>query len=175
MRGGADEETSGWADGAGAPDGVWEKRGRTWAKVLFVVALVGLGFFQGLHMADAPDTPVAYQHGQLVATDALKQALYDPSTRARGGGPAAGAEYANEAGETCRRFVHRELRGSACQQDGDWRIVEMRQGVADPDAGVVPARPAVTAGPTAPRVPPVPAALPAPKQQEGAAENGTGN
>jgi hypothetical protein len=124
----------------GAETGQWavarDVAGRTWAKVLFVVLLVGLGLIQGYHLADVPDTPVAYEQGRLVATDALENALHDPSTRGRVGAPAAGAAFANGAGERCRRFVDREVRGIACQQDGDWRIVELRQSAAEPDAGI---------------------------------------
>jgi hypothetical protein len=136
----------------GAETGHWagarDVAGRTWAKVLFVVVLVGLGLIQGYHLADVPDTPVAYEQGRLVATDRLENALHDPATGARVGGPAAGAPFANAAGERCRRFVDGEVRGVACQQEGDWRIVELRQGAADPDAGaaVAPGPAEVPAG-----------------------------
>lgn len=120
--------------GGGRWVGFREKTGRTWAKVLFVVVLVGLGFYQGLHLADAPDSPVAYQNGRLVAIDRLSNALHDPSTRSIDGGPVAGRPFANPAGEQCRRFIDRTVSGVACQQDGDWRIVELRQVQADPDA-----------------------------------------
>ena len=63
----------------GAETGQWpgarDIAGRTWAKLLFVVILVGLGLIQGYHLADVPDTPVAYEQGRLVATDTLKNAL----------------------------------------------------------------------------------------------------
>lgn len=147
-------------DGTGQWAGARDVAGRTWAKVLFVVLLVGLGLIQGYHLADVPDTPVAYEQGRLVATEALENALHDPSTQGRVGAPAAGAPFANQAGERCRRFVDRDVRGIACQQDGDWRIVELRQGAADPDAGVAP-----SAGPS-------PAA---PQARDGATPAAAGN
>lgn len=152
--------------------GARDVAGRTWAKVLFVVVLVGLGFFQGLHMADAPDTPVAYEGGQLVATEALEHALHAPATRGHDAGPVAGRIFANAAGEQCRRFVDGRVSGVACRQDGDWRIEELRQAAADPDAGVrapaaslapAPAEnelEAAPAGPAEPAAPPAPEAAP---------------
>ena len=172
-----DDGISDWGDEAGQRRGAWDVRGRTWAKVLFVVVLVGLGFIQGMHMADAPDTPVAYQEGRLVAVDALKHALYTPSGQARAGGPRAGVQFDNAAGEHCRRFIDRDVRGTACQQDGDWRIIELRQEAVDPDAGVVGARPAGAgsiAGPAAPAASESPAVA-QPQQQNETAGAPTGN
>lgn len=145
------------------PGGGTRVAGRTWAKVLFVAVLVGLGFMQGLHMADAPETPVAYEDGRLVATEALAQALYDPATR-RSGGPVAGRPFANAAGEQCRRFIDGQVSGVACRQDGDWRIEELRQVVADPDAGVRMAAPAGAAAAGAAPGVEAPRAEAAPKQ-----------
>ena len=80
-------------------------------------------------------SPVAYEAGSLVATGRLENALYNPSTAQRQGEPLAGPSFRNNQGETCRRFADGLVRGTACQREGDWRLVEMRQ--EDPNLEVV--------------------------------------
>ena len=104
-------------------------RKRPLANLVVAGGLVALVAWQASDWwsAPAPTSPFVFESGSLVAAGELEDALYDPSSRVRDGGLSAGDSFVNANGDTCRRFADGPVRGIACQRDGDWRVMELRQ------------------------------------------------
>lgn len=98
-----------------------------WFRHVLALALAALGLFLALSWWSEPGSPVVYEDGALVAAGRLEQALYDPSLGGRESGPSVGAEFRSDTGRACRRFADGPVNGIACQIEGDWRVIEMRQ------------------------------------------------
>ena len=115
------------AQGRGPRPAAWKPTRRFLGQAAFVAAVFGVGLFQGYRWGEDQPSPVAYEAGSLVATGELESVLYDPAPGARDARTAAGAAFTDPTGATCRRFTDGPVAGVACQRDGDWRIVELRQ------------------------------------------------
>lgn len=104
-------------------------RKRPVANLVLAAALVALVAVEAWRWTAAPppSSPFVFEGGSLVASGELENALYDPALRRPGDGPTAGSAFAGAAGETCRRFTDGPVRGIACQREGDWRVIELRQ------------------------------------------------
>lgn len=96
-------------------------------KLFAATALVLFGLFLMLSWWSEPQSPIVLEGGALVAGGQLEAVLYDPSLGGRETGPSVVDSYMDKAGRSCRRFTDGPVDGVACQIQGDWRVVEMRQ------------------------------------------------
>lgn len=102
---------------------------RRWAKAGILLAVFGLGIFQGYRWSEpeAQYSPVVYKGDSLVATGELEHALYDPVVGGANGATTVGPSFKGSLGERCRKFADGPIEGTACWHKGDWRVLEMRQ------------------------------------------------
>ena len=87
-----------------------------------ILAIFGLASVQGYRMLRTNEAPVSYEAGRLVAAGDLEDALYDPRKGRHEGGFSI-----SDARDNCRKFTDGNVSGIACDDEGDWRIEEMRQ------------------------------------------------
>ena len=100
---------------------------RRFGEVATFGLLLVLGAWQVSDLWSSQDNIVAHEAGRLVATGRLEEVLYDPALGGREEGPSVSQTFTDEAGHDCRSFKDGSVTGIACQQGGDWRLVEIRQ------------------------------------------------
>jgi hypothetical protein len=88
-----------------------------------MAATLVIGIVAGSMISRGPDSPIASEAGQLVASGELEQALYKRLASAPSGeGTSIGLTFHDAAGDLCRSFTDNGATGLACHHGGDWRI-----------------------------------------------------
>lgn len=101
---------------------------RVRALLRYAAALVVMlfGLFMALSFWAEPGSPIVSEDGALIAGGRLEETLYDPSLSGRDTRPTLSAPF-RDGGRDCRRFADGGITGTACQVEGDWRVIEMKQ------------------------------------------------
>lgn len=88
-----------------------------------MAATLAIGVVAGTMINSGATGPIGQEHGQLVASGDLEQALYTRLASAPAeAGARIGLTFRNAKGDLCRSFTVEGTAGLACHQDGDWRI-----------------------------------------------------
>ena len=98
-----------------------------------IAAVLAVSAYQVDDFMRPAASPIVYDAGRVVAAAELDYVLDDPAQGGGASGITAGRLFAGESGDKCRRFAQGYLSGTACFQDGTWRLIEMKQ--ANPPAG----------------------------------------
>ena len=129
--------------------------GRRIAVALGVVALV-VG--SQVIMSDSSDdyAPVLYSDGDVIVGGLIENVLDERDGADIEGGPTAGETFETEQGVPCRTFQQGDVKGTACDLESEWRVIELRQSVpgvelptsrAEPTVGTPAPKPAADAAP----------------------------
>ncbi len=109
------------------PTGLRRTLSKRWVRWGAALAVIWFGIFITLSIWAEPGSPVAFHGDRLVASGRLQAVLDGRSERQTEHGPTAGKGYTDKAGRDCRAFTQGAVDGTACQIEGEWRVIEIRQ------------------------------------------------
>lgn len=110
-----------------APSGRMQSFRKRWVRWAAALAVMWFGVFITLSIWAEPGSPVAFHGGKLMASGRLQQVLDDPSAGGGEHSATVGKDFTDKAGRSCRPFTQGAVDGIACQIEGEWRVIEMRQ------------------------------------------------
>lgn len=98
-----------------------------WVRWGAALAVLWFGVFITLSIWAEPGSPVVFHGERLMASGRLQAVLDGRSEGHNEYGPTAGERFTDKAGRDCRPFTQGAVEGTACQVEGEWRVIETRQ------------------------------------------------
>jgi hypothetical protein len=94
---------------------------------------LALGAYQVYDAMRPAPAPIVYEAGSVVAAAELDFVFDNPAQGGGASGITAGPLLATSESDKCRHFAQGYLSGTACFEDGQWRLLELRQTLPTPE------------------------------------------